>query len=533
MRARAVRPSSLARPAVASSTAAAPSVICDDVPAVCTPSSRATGLSVASFSSDVSRQAFVAVDVVRGAGGLAVVVEVGRVDREHLALEPALAATRVAARTCDSSPKWSQSSRVMPHLSAMRSAASNWVTYSYCAKYDFVSGRPGPFCTATPSGMRLIDSTPQPSRRRRRPTATSAAARFVACCDDPHCASTVVAAVSIGRPAASHAVRVMSKVCSPVWVTQPPTTWPTAWGRSRCARWLASSRWRGGRRGARRQATVAATERRAGGFDDDDIGVGEGTHGRMVSPGPSYAGPLRRCGPDGRAGMPRYPGRDGPRSGGARASARSRPRGGGRAACSPGDEPGQRRGAGRRGEAATKELGSRAADLGCDNIVTSRDRASRRPPEHLHAPHRRGRRGNPCWDKITFTFDPGDGDDCRPATRSSTRSGPFVEGDTASTGGLRPSAKRVPLHQLRSRRRRSTDLHGLGSTQTYKGNHAPRSSTRCTSHEDRRVRKDSMDATPEDPLDDKSLDHRDRREATVHRRRVADSTRALRTSSCW
>jgi len=40
---------------------------------------------------------------------------------------------------------------------------------------------------------------------------------------EPHWASTVVPAVSMGSPAASHAVRVMSKVCSPVWVTQPPT----------------------------------------------------------------------------------------------------------------------------------------------------------------------------------------------------------------------------------------------------------------------------------------------------------------------
>ena len=39
-----------------SSTAAAPSEICDELPAVCTPSSRATGFSVASFSSVVSRR---------------------------------------------------------------------------------------------------------------------------------------------------------------------------------------------------------------------------------------------------------------------------------------------------------------------------------------------------------------------------------------------------------------------------------------------------------------------------------------------
>ena len=54
--ARGVRPSSAAFSAVMSSTAAAPSEICEAEPAVCTPSSRATGLSVASFSSVVSRR---------------------------------------------------------------------------------------------------------------------------------------------------------------------------------------------------------------------------------------------------------------------------------------------------------------------------------------------------------------------------------------------------------------------------------------------------------------------------------------------
>jgi hypothetical protein len=76
----------------------------------------------------------------------------------------------------------------------MRSAASNWVTYSYWAKYDFVSGRPGPFETATPSGIRLIDSTPHAMATSTTPDATNAAARLVACCDEPHCASTVVPA---------------------------------------------------------------------------------------------------------------------------------------------------------------------------------------------------------------------------------------------------------------------------------------------------------------------------------------------------
>ena len=55
MRARGFRPSALARSGDASSTAAAPSETCDDVPAVCTPPG-STGFSAASFSIEVSRR---------------------------------------------------------------------------------------------------------------------------------------------------------------------------------------------------------------------------------------------------------------------------------------------------------------------------------------------------------------------------------------------------------------------------------------------------------------------------------------------
>ena len=81
-----------------------------------------------------------------------------------------------------------------------------------------------------PIGMRDIDSTPQPTAASTTPAATSDVAMFVACWDEPHCESTVVAAVSSGRPAVSQAVRVTLKDCSPTWLTQPPTTWPTSFG---------------------------------------------------------------------------------------------------------------------------------------------------------------------------------------------------------------------------------------------------------------------------------------------------------------
>jgi hypothetical protein len=85
-------------------------------------------------------------------------------------------------------------------------------------------GRPNSPRVAAPNGTRDIDSTPQESATSTTPARTSVAARFVACCDEPHWESTVVAATVIGRPALSQAVRAMLKVCSPTWLTQPPTT---------------------------------------------------------------------------------------------------------------------------------------------------------------------------------------------------------------------------------------------------------------------------------------------------------------------
>jgi hypothetical protein len=94
--------------------------------------------------------------------------------------------------------------------------------------------------------MRLIDSTPHADGHVDDAAATSAVARLVACCDEPHWVSTVVAATVSGSPAVSQAVRATLKLCSPTWLTQPPTTWPTSAGsmpvRSTSSAWTAPSR---------------------------------------------------------------------------------------------------------------------------------------------------------------------------------------------------------------------------------------------------------------------------------------------------
>ena len=137
-----------------------------------------------------------------------------------------------------------------------------------------------------------MDSTPQATATSTTPPATRAVARLVACWDEPHCVSTVVAATSMGRPAVSHAVRVMLKDCSPTWLTQPPTTWPTSAGsipvRSTSSASTVASRSAGCTRG---QAAVAAADGGADGVDDHD--VGHGAHPRDAD-GPRVAAAGRR-----------------------------------------------------------------------------------------------------------------------------------------------------------------------------------------------------------------------------------------------
>ena len=85
MRARGVRPCFFTASSDARITTDAPSVICDDEPAVCTPPS-ITALSVPSFSREVSAQALVALDADRVAGRVAFLVDGRRVHRDHLGL---------------------------------------------------------------------------------------------------------------------------------------------------------------------------------------------------------------------------------------------------------------------------------------------------------------------------------------------------------------------------------------------------------------------------------------------------------------
>jgi hypothetical protein len=100
------------------------------------------------------------------------------------------------------------------------------------------------------------------------------------------------------------------------------------------------------------------------------------------------------------------------------------------AACSPG-VTNQANGEQRAAEAkhATKELAAaEARDLGCGNIVTSRDKRSTSAPEHVVLLTDAYAVAEPCWDRITFTFQP-TGANAPPGYTAEYQDGPFYEGD--------------------------------------------------------------------------------------------------------
>ncbi len=111
IRARGVSPSASAFSRAISRTAAAPSEICDELPAVMRPSGLKAGLSCESFSSDVSgRMPWSAVKPL-----------IGAISRANQPLSVAWAALR-----WESTASWSSSERGISHCSAISSAPIPW-----------------------------------------------------------------------------------------------------------------------------------------------------------------------------------------------------------------------------------------------------------------------------------------------------------------------------------------------------------------------------------------------------------------------
>ena len=119
-----------------------------------------------------------------------------------------------AAFSCEARLNSSSWARDSFQRSAIISAPMPWfgTTPSYRARKFSPNGQAP--ATDEPIGTRLIDSTPPATTTSYWPDTTPAAAKWTDC----------------GQPAASTALRPMSKVCSPTWLTQPQITSSTTAG---------------------------------------------------------------------------------------------------------------------------------------------------------------------------------------------------------------------------------------------------------------------------------------------------------------
>ena len=194
---------------------------------MCRPSG-STDLSLASPSMVVSRRPSSWETTRVSSVGLPVSLSMTGASRAAISRSKRPSSTATRALRCDSQPNASRSSRPRPRLRAIRSAPSNWLGMSMV--HDSGRGSPAPGGTLAPSGMRLIDSTPQAIPTLMVPALIMSFTRCAACWPEPHWASIVVAPVGWGSPACSHARRTMSLDCSPACETQPPTTCSTSAG---------------------------------------------------------------------------------------------------------------------------------------------------------------------------------------------------------------------------------------------------------------------------------------------------------------
>ena len=166
---------------VVTSRAAAPSEICEELPAVTTPSS-AEDRAEPGQRLDRGPTA----DPLVGRNGA---------DRRQLAASKAPESAAAAALACERTAISSSSVRDSFHRCAMISALSPCGTSPPTPAYRAImrgpNGRPGPWVTVQSIGTRLIDSTPPATAMSYCPEITPAAAKCTACCDEPHCRSRV------------------------------------------------------------------------------------------------------------------------------------------------------------------------------------------------------------------------------------------------------------------------------------------------------------------------------------------------------
>jgi hypothetical protein len=137
------------------------------------------------------------------------------------------------------------------------------------------------------------------------------------------------------------------------------------------------------------------------------------------------------------------------------------------AACSPGvanQADGEERAA--AAKHATKELAQAGQqDLGCNNIVTAREKRVTTAPEHMVLLTGAEAFAEACWDRITFTFVP-TGANLPPGYTIEYKEPPFVEGDE---GQFTVETLGNAFLYLTFRPASQTDLSSGRAVQTYKG----------------------------------------------------------------
>ncbi len=105
---------------------------------------------------------------------------------------------------------------------------------------------------------------------------------------------------------------------------------------------------------------------------------------------------------------------------------------------------------------------------GCQFIVAATGKRSRAAPADLQYLQTATAEPTPCYDKITFTFDHGDGPDLPPGYTVEYREPPFIEGIRSSAEGF-PDAKAILYVEFRPAS--TSDRRFAGAArQTYKGN---------------------------------------------------------------
>src|SRR5450755_3854649 len=255
MRARTGAPSSSARPADMTTTAAAASLTPEALPAVTVPSGLNAGLSFENVSSDASSRT--CSSTLNSTVPLRVLTSIGTTSSSN---RPA---SRAAwARRWDSSANSSCASREIPCESATFSAVTPiWISLNGSVRAPTTASTSDASPIRAPQrafcaqyAPRLIDSAPPASTISASPVWIAWAADTIACTPLPHRRLTVNTGASLGMPALIPTTRAMYMSSGAVWITLPNTTCST-WSGSMPARSTAA-------RATIAPSSVGATSRR-------------------------------------------------------------------------------------------------------------------------------------------------------------------------------------------------------------------------------------------------------------------------------